>query len=178
MKVQRLTALLALLLGLAVLAFVLAGVPGAGTEPSGAGTTSDGRTSAVPAGPAVSSTAGPGTVQPSTAEPVAPATAAPPAPANPSGLPEVKASELPAEARQTLALITRGGPYPYSRDDVTFGNFERILPRKSSGYYREYTVRTPGESDRGARRIVAGKAGEKYYTADHYYSFRFITEGK
>ena len=174
MKVQRLTALLALLLGLAVLAVVLAGVPGTGTTPpSPAGTTS-----AVPAGPEVSSTARPSAVQPRTAEPVAPATAAPPALTNPSGLPEVKASELPAEARQTLALIARGGPYPYSRDDVTFGNFERILPRKSAGYYREYTVRTLGESDRGARRIVAGEAGEKYYTADHYNSFRFIIEGK
>ena len=166
MKVQRLTALLALLLGLAVLAFVLAGVPETGTAPSDAGTS-------VPAAPTAS-----GTAQPRTAEPVAPAPAAPPAPDNPSGLPEVKASELPAEARQTLALIARGGPYPYSRDDATFGNFERILPRNSSGYYREYTVRTPGESDRGARRIVAGKAGEKYYTADHYNSFRFIIEGK
>ncbi|HSL36015.1 MAG TPA: ribonuclease domain-containing protein [Arthrobacter sp.] len=160
MKVQRLTALLALLLGLAVLAFVLAGVPESGTAPSDAGTTA----------PAASSTA-----QPRTAVPVAPA---PAAPGNPSGLPEVKASELPAEARQTLALIARGGPYPYSRDDATFGNFERLLPRKSSGYYKEYTVRTPGESDRGARRIVAGQAGEKYYTPDHYNSFRFIIEGK
>ena len=163
MKVQRLTALLALLLGLAVLAFVLSGVPGTGTAPSDAGTTGA-SPKAVPSAPA----------RPSglTAPP------APPAPANPSGLPEVKASELPAEARQTLALIARGGPYPYSRDDVTFGNFERILPRKSSGYYKEYTVRTPGESDRGARRIVAGQAGEKYYTADHYNSFTFIIEGK
>ena len=153
MKVQRLTALLALLLGLAVLAFVLAGVPQTGTAPSGAGTASAVKTSAVPSD-------------------------APPAPANPSGLPEMKASDLPAEARQTLALIARGGPYPYSRDDATFGNFERILPRKSSGYYKEYTVRTPGESDRGARRIVAGQAGEKYYTPDHYNSFTFIIEGK
>ena len=153
MKVQRLTALLALLLGLAVLAFVLAGVPQTGTAPSGAGTASAVQTNAVPSD-------------------------APPAPANPSGLPEVKASDLPAEARQTLALIARGGPYPYSRDDATFGNFERILPRKSSGYYKEYTVRTPGESDRGARRIVAGQAGEKYYTPDHYNSFTFIIEGK
>lgn len=148
MKVQRLTALLALLVGLAVLAFVLTGVPETGTAPSGAGTTS-------------------------TSSP-----AAPPAPANPSALPEVKASELPAEARQTLALIARGGPYPYTRDGATFGNFERILPRKSSGYYKEYTVRTPGESDRGARRIVAGQSGETYYTPDHYNSFKFIIEGK
>lgn len=153
MKVQRLTALLALLLGLAVLAFVLAGVPQTGTAPSGAGTASAVKTNAVPSD-------------------------APPATANPSGLPEMKASDLPAEARQTLALIARGGPYPYSRDDATFGNFERILPRKSSGYYKEYTVRTPGESDRGARRIVAGQAGEKYYTPDHYNSFTFIIEGK
>ena len=151
MKVQRLTALLALLVGLVVLAFVLTGAPGTGTSPSGAGTTSAG----APAAPAAT-----------------------PAPANPSGLPEVKASELPAEARQTLALIARGGPYPYARDGVTFGNFERILPRKSSGYYKEYTVRTPGESDRGARRIVAGQAGEKYYTPDHYNSFTFIIEGR
>jgi ribonuclease T1 len=164
MKVPRLTALLALLLGLAVLAFVLVGAPETGTAPPGAGPTS-----AAAAGP---------TAQPGTAGPVAPAPPAPPAPANPSGLPEVKASELPAEARQTLALIARGGPYPYSRDDATFGNFERLLPRKASGYYKEYTVRTPGESDRGARRIVAGQAGDKYYTADHYISFRFIIEGK
>jgi ribonuclease T1 len=97
---------------------------------------------------------------------------------NPSGLATIRESQLPAEGRRTLALIRRGGPYPYGRDGVTFGNFERILPRKSGGYYREYTVPTPGESDRGARRIVAGKAGEKYYTADHYESFKFIAEGK
>jgi ribonuclease T1 len=98
--------------------------------------------------------------------------------ANPSGLPTIGESQLPREGRATLALIRRGGPFPYERDGVTFGNFERILPRKSGGYYREYTVPTPGESDRGARRIVAGKAGEKYYTADHYESFKFIAEGK
>ena len=164
MKLQRLTALLALLAGLVVLAFVLAGMPQQGTAPPDAGQ--------------------PATSQPATSPPAAPATAgvanppATPAVANTSGLPEVRASELPDEARRTLALIARGGPYPYTRDDVTFGNFERILPRKSSGYYKEYTVPTPGESDRGARRIVAGKAGEKYYTADHYNSFKFIIEGK
>ncbi|MDN4642881.1 ribonuclease domain-containing protein [Arthrobacter sp. PsM3] len=157
MKAPRLTALLALLAGLAVLAFVLAGVPPAGTG--------------LP-------DAGPASVAPR-ATPAAPAAPAAPRPAaNPSGLPEVRASELPAEARQTLALIARGGPYPYPRDGVTFGNFERILPRQSSGYYKEYTVSTPGEADRGARRIVAGQAGEKYYTPDHYSSFKFIAEGK
>lgn len=96
---------------------------------------------------------------------------------NPSNLPEVRESALPAEARNTLALIRAGGPYRYSQDNQTFGNFERILPRKDRGYYREYTVPTPGESDRGARRIVAGDDGEKYYTDDHYETFRFIAEG-
>lgn len=167
MKVQRLTALLALLAALAVLAFVLAGVPTAGNSP-GAGTTT-GATSAAPQ---------PGQARPTTAEPAAPAQAGPRSVPNQSGLAEVNASELPAEARQTLALIAQGGPYPYTRDDVTFGNFERILPRKASGYYKEYTVKTPGESDRGARRIVAGQAGEKYYTPDHYNSFKIIVEGK
>jgi ribonuclease T1 len=109
-----------------------------------------------------------------------PSSAAPdpgPAADNPSSLPEVRESALPAEARNTLALIRAGGPYRYSQDNQTFGNFERILPRKDRGYYREYTVPTPGESDRGARRIVAGDDGEKYYTDDHYETFRFIAEG-
>ena len=114
----------------------------------------------------------------STAEP-APAAPAPPAPApeNPSGLPEVRESALPAEGRKILNLIRAGGPYRYSQDDQTFGNFERILPRRDRGYYREYTVPTPGEPDRGARRIVAGAGGDKYYTDDHYESFKFIAEG-
>lgn len=97
---------------------------------------------------------------------------------NASGLPAIRESQLPAEGRRVLVLIRQGGPYPYTRDGVTFGNFERVLPRKASGYYKEYTVPTPGESDRGARRIVAGQAGEKYYSPDHYGSFKFITEGK
>ncbi|UVJ40340.1 ribonuclease domain-containing protein [Arthrobacter sp. CJ23] len=101
-----------------------------------------------------------------------------PAPANTSGLAAVNASQLPQEARQTLALIAKGGPYPYERDGVNFGNFEGLLPKKSGGYYKEYTVKTPGESDRGARRIIAGKDGAKYYTPDHYESFKFIVEGK
>ena len=88
-----------------------------------------------------------------------------------SGLEAVPASSLPPEARETLALIARGGPYPYSRDGAVFSNFERLLPRKPSGYYKEFTVRTPGESDRGARRIVVGESGDKYYTPDHYRTF-------
>ena len=86
-------------------------------------------------------------------------------------------NELMATTRDALSARKVFGE-PYERDGVTFGNFERILPRKTGGYYREYTVPTPGESDRGARRIVAGKAGEKYYSADHYESFKFIAEGK
>ena len=85
-------------------------------------------------------------------------------------------AELPAEARQTVVLIHRGGPFPYDRDGVVFGNFERLLPQRERGYYREYTVRTPGVKHRGARRIVSGRGGELYYTADHYRSFRRIRE--
>ncbi len=98
--------------------------------------------------------------------------------ANPSSLPAINASQLPKEARQTLALIAKGGPYPYDRDGVNFGNFEGLLPKKSGGYYKEYTVPTPGESDRGARRIIVGKDSAKYYTPDHYESFKFIIEDK
>jgi ribonuclease T1 len=103
---------------------------------------------------------------------------APAAVANPSTLPTINASQLPKEASQTLALIAKGGPYPYDRDGVNFGNFEGLLPKKSGGFYKEYTVPTPGESDRGARRIIVGKDSAKYYTPDHYESFKFIVEGK
>ena len=83
---------------------------------------------------------------------------------------------LPAEARATLRLIDSGGPYPYRRDGVNFKNLERRLPLKQRGYYREYTVPTPGSRDRGARRIIAGEQppAEFYYTDDHYRSFRRI----
>ena len=95
-----------------------------------------------------------------------------------SGLRFVDESALPKEARETLRLIRAGGPYPYPRnDDKTFSNAERILPKQPSGYYREYTVITPGSPDRGARRIIAGDGGELYYTADHYSSFQRIREG-
>ncbi|MDX3381724.1 ribonuclease [Streptomyces niveiscabiei] len=91
-----------------------------------------------------------------------------------NGLATVKAADLPAEARTTLALIDKGGPYPYSRDGVVFGNFEGRLPKEKRGYYHEYTVKTPGSRDRGARRIVTGQGGEIYYTDDHYDSFRTV----
>jgi ribonuclease T1 len=92
------------------------------------------------------------------------------------GLPAITVTDLPREARDTLELIEAGGPFPYERDGVVFQNRERILPAKQRGYYREYTVRTPGEDDRGARRIVTGQQGERYWTADHYDSFLVITE--
>lgn len=100
-------------------------------------------------------------------------------------LQSVAVADLPPEAQHTLRLIRAGGPFPYPRKDgVTFGNFERRLPLQPRGYYREYTVRTPGSRDRGPRRIVAGRgrdgdvetSGEYYYTDDHYRSFRRIRE--
>jgi guanyl-specific ribonuclease Sa len=83
---------------------------------------------------------------------------------------------LPPEAIKTLQAIEQGGPFPYSRDGVVFQNRERRLPERPRGYYREYTVPTPGERDRGARRIVAGGNPPEvfYYTADHYRSFRKV----
>lgn len=97
---------------------------------------------------------------------------------------DVRVSELPPEARETLALIKRGGPFPYHKDGVVFGNRERRLPSQPHGYYTEYTVKTPQQRDRGPRRIVAGRgagrdpsaSGEYYYTDDHYNSFRRIRE--
>ena len=89
----------------------------------------------------------------------------------------VALSALPIDARRTIALIEAGGPFPYPRDGAVFRNAERLLPREPSGYYREYTVPTPGESDRGARRIITGGDGEFYYTADHYESFKHVEMG-
>ena len=83
-------------------------------------------------------------------------------------------ADLPPEARDTLTRIEAGGPSPYKQDGRVFHNRERLLPQRERGYYREYTVRTPGARDRGARRIVAGREGEYYYTEDHYRSFRRI----
>lgn len=90
------------------------------------------------------------------------------------GLATIRFDDLPRQAQETIRLIDRGGPFPYRQDGTVFQNRERLLPRQSSGYYREYTVVTPGESDRGARRIVAGASGELYYTADHYASFKRV----
>jgi ribonuclease T1 len=93
----------------------------------------------------------------------------------------VPLAELPQQARQTEQLIRSGGPFPYAKDGTVFGNRERQLPREKRGYYREYTVKTPGSRDRGARRIVCGGAKPAapeacYYTADHYASFKRIVQ--
>ena len=97
---------------------------------------------------------------------------------------EIAVAELPPEARDTLSLIRRGGPFRYRQDGGVFGNREGRLPAKGRGHYREYTVPTPGAKDRGARRIVTGPLaggeartpGEVYYSDDHYNSFRRIRE--
>jgi ribonuclease T1 len=86
------------------------------------------------------------------------------------------AANLPAEAQQTLALIKAGGPFPYERDGIIFGNFEKRLPLHPRGYYHEYTVKTPWRKDRGPRRIIAGRDGNYFYTDDHYRTFRRIAE--
>ncbi len=83
---------------------------------------------------------------------------------------------LPPEAKTTLNLIKQGGPYPFPKDGTIFGNRERRLPLHPRGYYKEYTVKTPGSRNRGARRIIAGARGEFYYTDDHYNSFKLIKE--
>ena len=88
----------------------------------------------------------------------------------------VEAAELPHEARETIALIHKGGPFPYARDGTLFSNREGQLPAQKRGYYKEYTVKTPGVRTRGARRIITGAAGELYYTDDHYNHFRRVRE--
>jgi ribonuclease T1 len=89
---------------------------------------------------------------------------------------EIALSSLPVEARETLRLAKQGGPFPYPRDGVVFGNFEKRLPKKQRGYYHEYTVKTPGIHSRGARRIVCGQSFECYYSDDHYKTFKLIRE--
>jgi ribonuclease T1 len=92
----------------------------------------------------------------------------------------VRVAELPRQGQETYELIRLGGPFPHDKDGTVFGNRERQLPIERRGYYREYTVKTPGSRDRGARRIVCGGPARTphacYYTADHYLSFRKIVE--
>jgi ribonuclease T1 len=93
---------------------------------------------------------------------------------------EIRVTQLPREAHETLALIRQGGPFPYRQDGSMFGNREGRLPRQERGYYREYTVGTPGARDRGPRRIVAGGEARTpshiYYTDNHYRSFKRVRD--
>jgi ribonuclease T1 len=91
-----------------------------------------------------------------------------------ASLATIALKDLPPEARDTLALIEKGGPFAFDRDGIVFGNFEKRLPIKERGYYHEYTVKTPGVRHRGARRVIAGKGGERYYSDDHYQTFKRI----
>ncbi|MEV8402866.1 ribonuclease [Streptomyces niveus] len=104
-------------------------------------------------------------------------TAATAATAAPLAVGDICYSDLPSQAHDTLDLIDRGGPYPYPQDGGVFQNREGILPQQSTGYYHEYTVKTPGSSTRGARRIVTGNTQQDYYTADHYASFDLVDHG-
>jgi ribonuclease T1 len=89
---------------------------------------------------------------------------------------EIGVADLPPEAQATLRLIDQGGPFPYARDGIVFGNYERQLPLRPRGYYHEFTVPTPGMRSRGARRIIVGGEDERYYTGDHYRTFRRIRQ--
>jgi ribonuclease T1 len=116
-----------------------------------------------------------GTAQESPADQAGSSVSSHVSPSRPDGLPQLTAAALPAQARQTLHAIDAGGPFPYPQDGSVFADYERHLPDRPRGYYREYTVDTPGSADRGARRIVAGRDGDFYYTQDHYNSFTRIT---
>jgi ribonuclease T1 len=106
----------------------------------------------------------------------APDTLAQRGPAPNATVTEIAPTQLPKEARDTLALIKKGGPYSYAKDGTVFSNREGRLPRQKRGYYREFTVKTPTERTRGARRIISGQSGEYWYTDDHYATFRRIRE--
>ncbi|MFF4405302.1 ribonuclease domain-containing protein [Streptomyces sp. NPDC001262] len=92
------------------------------------------------------------------------------------GMKTVTEDKLPPEARRTLELIKKGGPFPYDRDGIVFGNYENQLPKQTRGYYHEYTVPTPGAGNRGARRIITGSHDERYYTDDHYKTFEAVVQ--
>lgn len=142
-----------------VLVVVLTRLVGGGSEGSGS------------VGPGASASAAPSASDTSRSRPTrGPSAAATRDPE--TGLRVVALSSLPRQAQQTVALIDRGGPFPYRQDGATFGNRERRLPSHPNGWYREYTVVTPGEDDRGPRRIVTGDDDRQvFYTADHYDSF-------
>jgi ribonuclease T1 len=154
----------------AVLAIAVGGCAGVAGSASGtpaATAASAGATAAAVPGTAA---AAPGTAAGTTATAESGQPAVDPA----SGLAVVGVRDLPAEASATIARIGAAGPYPYAQDGAVFQNREGLLPPRPAGWYREYTVTTPGSTDRGARRIVAGEDGTLYWTDDHYQSFRVI----
>ncbi|MEP6853128.1 MAG: ribonuclease domain-containing protein [bacterium] len=153
---RPLLALLALL-ALLVIGYTVNAVRGDDRSPSGAASTRPTNSSAIPVG--------------GTRPSPGPSTVSSPRRPRPPGAGAVALSALPDQARLTVDLILAGGPFPYSRDGVVFNNLEHHLPVHPRGYYREYTVPTPGESDRGARRIIVGRNGQYYYTGNHYDSF-------
>jgi ribonuclease T1 len=95
----------------------------------------------------------------------------------PAGMSTITEASLPVQARDVIKRIDDGGTFQYRQDGVTFQNREGLLPAEPSGYYREYTVATPGAADRGARRLILGRHGELYYTPDHYRSFLWVVRG-
>ncbi|MGA5823965.1 ribonuclease [Kitasatospora sp. NPDC094028] len=153
---------------LAVLAGLgyLLGKGGGGSHPKAAATS----TAAAAAG---SSAAGSSAPKPSPPAGKSPAPAGTWVPADPA-LADVCRTKLPSQAQDTLALIAKNGPYPYNRDGIVFENRESRLPKKTDGYYHEFTVVTPGSNDRGTRRVVTGGAGEQYWSPDHYATFQEI----
>ena len=161
---RRLAALVAALVGAVLLSACGAAVTAAASSSATAPAASSGGAGAS-SGPAAKAT-------PTTSDAVtlAPATAS-------TGLPTMLVSALPEQGVDALRLIRDGGPFPFSKDGVTFSNREGILPAHASGWFREYTVITPGSSDRGARRIIAGRDGARFYTDDHYASFREVLSG-
>lgn len=152
------------------------GSAGGAQQAAGAATNA----SAVTAAPAETAPAREAPSQSATAAPTAAPSKAPtaiPPPTMPdtiNGLPTIGWDDLPPQARDTILLIDQGGPFPYDRDGITFQNREGLLPSERNGYYSEYTVATPGSSDRGARRIIEGADGVLYYTDDHYDSFSVV----
>ena len=95
-----------------------------------------------------------------------------------SDLRRIAESDLPAEAAVTMGLVRSDGPYPFDEENVVFGNRDGLLPERPRGYYREFTVETPGDHDRGPRRLVQGRAGDLFWTTDHYASFRQVEAGR
>ncbi|HED3881488.1 TPA: RHS domain-containing protein [Enterobacter hormaechei subsp. hoffmannii] len=88
---------------------------------------------------------------------------------------KMTASEM-REVQKTIDNIKLNRP-AFPRDGIPFENNFKISPdsqrlNTGSGPYREWTVKTPGVGNRGARRIVVDtKTGQAFYSHDHYNTF-------